>query len=98
MKTETKSEFYWNGVTKNRGSFLLGTEVRVGEWKHYFDTGILEKSGRYVNGRKEGEWVYYTKDGKLKYIKVYKNGKEIKEAKKNYIGGSVNQNDEANNM
>lgn len=43
MKTETKSEFYWNGVTKNRGSFLLGTEVRVGEWKHYFSNIPVSK-------------------------------------------------------
>lgn len=86
MRTETKSEFYWNGITKSRGSFLLGTVVKVGEWKHYFSTGAIEKSGRYVNGRKEGEWIYYTQEGKIKYIKYFKDGKEIKE-KKIIVGG-----------
>ena len=97
MKTETKSEFYWNGVTKNRGSFLLGTGVKVGEWKHYFYTGALEKAGRYVNGRKEGEWIYYNIDGNLKCAKYFKNGKEIKELYKKITGGNIDE-DENDNM
>ena len=97
MKTETKSEFFPTGTLKNRGEYILGTNIKHGSWIEYFGNGRIAEEGNYKNGKREGEWVLYLETGGMKGIKVYKDGKPVE----NYKAESEKQEEvinEADNM
>lgn len=60
------------------------TAIFLNKENFFYDNDILIKSGLTYKLRKEGEWKYFDKEtGKLKRIKIYKNGKKIKDNKIN---------------
>ena len=81
MRTETKSEFFANGALKNRGDYILGTNVKHGNWIEYFSNGRIAEEGQYKNGKREGEWILYLETSGIKGIKFYKNGKPVENVK-----------------
>jgi antitoxin component YwqK of YwqJK toxin-antitoxin module len=57
-----------SGIVDNRGQFQ-------GDWKEFYDDGVLKASGKFKNGKKIGEWKYYFHSGELEQVGTYdKNG------------------------
>ncbi len=52
----------------------IGMKIREGEYKEWYDTGKLWKSGKYKNDNASGEWKYY--DFKTNHLMKYGNYKE----------------------
>ena len=92
MNTEQKSEFYCDGGLKNKGEYILGTDIKTGKWRTYFSNGKLESEGEYKNGKKIGTWIYYHETGQFREEKIFKNGRILKEANIK-LGVDENEND-----
>lgn len=58
------SYFYKNGIIIGEGIITEQGE-RNGNWKEYFDNGILKGEGYYDHDVKVGPWVYYHMNGKI---------------------------------
>lgn len=70
----TEIEWYSKtGKTLFKEKYKNGT----GNWKTYWENGVLQEEGYYVNFLKDGRWIKYTKDGKIDEIKIYKNNRLI---------------------
>ena len=62
-----------------------GKEVRInqytydglknGYWEEYFDDGVLDYRGSYVNGKQDGYWEEFWGNGELYYKGSFLNGK-----------------------
>lgn len=48
-----------------------------GEWKDYYENGVIESKYNYFCGFKQGNFFYYQKDGKLHWIDFYTAGREM---------------------
>ena len=46
-----------------------------GEWKEYYESGKLKRTGNYVTSRKQGEWKEYYESGELKSTVDYNFGR-----------------------
>ncbi|MGL4534451.1 MAG: toxin-antitoxin system YwqK family antitoxin [Fusobacteriaceae bacterium] len=49
----------------------------TGNWKTFWENGVLQEKGQYSNFLKDGKWIKYNKDGKINEIKIYKNNRLI---------------------
>lgn len=47
-----------------------------GYWEEYYDNGIIQSKGTYVDGDKEGYWEFYDTNGKLRMSGFYKTNKK----------------------
>lgn len=59
-------------------TYFTTGEKKVGQYKSYYDNGILKNSGEYSKEgikKKEGLWMYYSLEGLLMKEENYKNGK-----------------------
>jgi len=45
----------------------------------YNKNGFLQAEKSYVNGKKHGKWIFYNENFNIKVIKIYKDGKLIKQ-------------------
>jgi hypothetical protein len=70
--------FYENGNLSSEGNESGGQ--RDGEWKAYYETGVLKGTGTFDNG--DGDYREYYENGKIKIKGQYLNGK--KEGEWNY--------------
>lgn len=75
-----EENYHPNGATESTGSkvtILLANHLTLtenGKWKYYYPNGLLESSGRFVNGKKEGKWLYYSFKGHKTRLVTFKNG------------------------
>lgn len=47
-----------------------------GEFKEYFDNGVVRKTGQYLNSRRHGEWISYQPNGYRLMLERFKNGQQ----------------------
>lgn len=67
--------WYENGSIKEK----IGETDSLGTEKYfYYQNGVMEKKGRYLNNRRNGPWYYYDSKGKLYKTEVYKAGVLVK--------------------
>lgn len=65
--------------------------IKIGEWKWFFENGNLEKIGYYNdNGKEEGIWKEYYDNGKLKLEENYSNGNYDGYVTEYYNNGQLN--------
>ncbi len=62
---------------------------RIGEWKFYYESGQLESSGKYSDGKKNGEWKEYYESGELERTGNYANGDKVGKWKGYYESGQL---------
>ena len=55
--------YYPNGKVAERTNWQDGTQI--GEWKQFFEDGVLKAEADYQNGEPEGSMKYYYPNGKL---------------------------------
>ncbi len=71
-------EHYWyydNGIPKKLEHKLLNKDQRIGEYKQWFENGLLQETGTYVsNYERSGQWLEFHKDGSKKLEAEFKNG------------------------
>ena len=60
-----------------QGAFKNGW--REGEWKVYFENGILRYKGDYKKGKMHGSFITYNEDGSIEkdYTGTFENGKKV---------------------
>lgn len=56
-------EFYPNGILKARGNFKK--KKLHGDWKWFRKTGIIMRSGSFIDGEQSGIWITYDRKGKV---------------------------------
>lgn len=66
-----KEPYEWS---KSEGSYK--NDLKVGQWKSYYNNGQLCESGSYNNGIKEGLWTSYYKKGQVSESGRFINGKK----------------------
>jgi antitoxin component YwqK of YwqJK toxin-antitoxin module len=59
-----KSYIYKNGVVIGEGIITEQGE-RNGQWKEYFDNGVLKGKGYYDHDLRVGPWTYYHRSGEI---------------------------------
>lgn len=74
LKTGLWIEYYENGLTRSRGSYINGK--KEGVWEYFYMDGSLEQKGEYKNDFPHGLWTMYCTNGKVLKIGTYINGKE----------------------
>jgi len=58
---------YWHNGKKATEGTLSDKNIRIGEWRWFYEDGSLQKVGSYnEKGLKIGEWVDYFANGKVK--------------------------------
>tara|TARA_R110000823_G_scaffold315126_1_gene445837 strand:+ start:5345 stop:6427 length:1083 start_codon:yes stop_codon:yes gene_type:complete len=62
---------------------------KIGEWKFYYESGQLESSGKYSDGKKNGEWKEYYESGELERTGNYANGDKVGKWKGYYESGQL---------
>jgi antitoxin component YwqK of YwqJK toxin-antitoxin module len=65
-----RSYIYKNGIIVGEGVITEQGE-RDGNWKEYFEDGILKGEGAYDHDLKVGPWTYYHRNGKLEQTGTY---------------------------
>ncbi|MCD9853411.1 hypothetical protein LUD75_01750 [Epilithonimonas sp. JDS] len=81
--------YYENGNLKEHNYLDENGEV-TGEWKAYYESGKLLKTGNIENGKLEGEVKEYYENGNLMSITNYQNGLENGEWKYYNENGTLN--------
>lgn len=56
-----------DGITDEAG-------MRMGEWKHYYESGELKSEGGYLEGKMEGLWKFYAPKGELIQTGTFRQG------------------------
>ena len=62
---------------------------KIGEWKFYYESGQLESSGKYSDGKKNGEWKEYYESGELESTGKYSNEEKVGTWKGYYTSGQL---------
>jgi len=62
-------QYYDSGGLKYEGN------KQQGEWKSFYESGKLKRTGNYVTSRKQGEWKEYYESGELKSTVDYNYGR-----------------------
>ena len=62
-------QYYDSGGLKYEGN------KQQGEWKSFYESGKLKRTGNYVTSRKQGEWKEYYESGELKSTVDYNFGR-----------------------
>ncbi|MGI5842330.1 MAG: toxin-antitoxin system YwqK family antitoxin, partial [Christensenellales bacterium] len=65
-----------NGIIKAQGSFI--NEMMEGEWKFYYQEGVLWQTANFKENKKHGVWIRYDKNGLITYNQTFENGKQVK--------------------
>lgn len=63
-----------DGIYEKTCSYEKIKGVKVGEWRYYFENGILQAKGNFVDGLKTGEWQYFDMNKNLILIEIWENG------------------------
>lgn len=56
-----------DGITTEAG-------LRIGDWRHYYESGAVKSEGGYENGKKEGLWRFYAPTGELIQTGLFREG------------------------
>ncbi len=56
-------EFYPNGILKARGKYKKNK--LHGDWKWFRKTGVIMRSGSFIDGEQAGTWITYDAQGKV---------------------------------
>ncbi|MCC6252789.1 MAG: hypothetical protein IT238_10040 [Bacteroidia bacterium] len=67
------SYFHPNGKLQSEGK-ITKEMAQVGHWVLYYDNGMKNAEGNYINGKKDGAWVWYNMKGEKTDEQVYKDG------------------------
>ena len=87
---EKTKNYHDNGNLKSEGQYDADGNG-IGEWKFYYESGKLQKTGNYLNGTPDGEWKYYDEESAWVFdISEYKNGQKIEPTKGCYSGDCQN--------
>lgn len=65
--------FHKNGKIQSEGK-ITNQMAQVGKWVIYYENGMLNAEGNYINGQKDGTWTWYDLKGKKTDEQVYKGG------------------------
>ncbi len=65
-------EMYSPNNTKIVCSYLNGK--LTGKYEEFYQNGIVQQAGNYVDDMQDGEWVGYNSDGTKEFIRNFKNG------------------------
>lgn len=68
------TEYFQNGNISCTG-YYDSYNFRIGEWKYFYENGIMRECCEYKEGRKTRKWVKYFEDGKP-FIENSANGKK----------------------
>lgn len=71
--TSSKAVFWYQNGKKQSEGAILSNRVFDGAWTAWFETGVINYEGSYVNGQKHGTWKWYDVSGKLTLIETYAN-------------------------
>jgi len=56
-------EFYPNGILKAKGKYK--NNKLHGDWKWFRKTGVIMRSGSFIDGEQAGTWITYDAQGKV---------------------------------
>ena len=56
-------EFYPNGILKAKGKYK--NNKLHGDWKWFRKTGVIMRSGSFIDGEQTGTWITYDAQGKI---------------------------------
>lgn len=68
---------YWYENGQKSKEFIVKSDIYVGEFNQWFETGILELKGQYKDGYKNGTWINYDENGNIKQRDEYDMGNRI---------------------
>jgi len=58
-----------------RREYYILNGKKHGNYKEWYESGILQTEGTYKDGELDGVWIEYTSLGKVKSKKTWENGK-----------------------
>ncbi|MBP5206716.1 MAG: hypothetical protein J6Z44_08000, partial [Bacteroidales bacterium] len=53
-------------------------DLMNGKYTIYYENHVIKRTGKYVNGERDGVWYDYYDTGELFLTTLYKDGKEIR--------------------
>ena len=77
-----------NGTLTSLGSFSKNGE-RDGDWKWFYDNGLLREEQTYDNGKAQGIGKFYDNTGKIAVTQAWKEGKRNGERKTYHANGQL---------
>ena len=61
IKQGPSIEWYPNGQKRSTGDYAA--DKRAGDWIHWYESGVIEKQGPYINNVADGHWIEFHPSG-----------------------------------
>lgn len=76
MRTGVWRSWYQPGVISAKIEY--DQDLMNGEYTIYYENGVIKRTGKCINGERDGIWYDYDDTGELMLTTLYKEGKELK--------------------
>lgn len=76
VKDNVLTYYYKDGKIKASGNYING--LMEGEWRFYWQEGLVWQVGYFKQSKKHGVWIRFDKNGEITYNQTFENGKQVK--------------------